>query len=65
MSLQMRHILLGLILLLALSLRLWRIDAVPPGFHFDESFEGLEAWHILVTRPIAPSFSAATSECRR
>ena len=44
------------ILLLAAALRLWRIDTLPPGFHFDESFEGLEAWRILNDPAYRPIF---------
>ncbi|RLT44584.1 MAG: hypothetical protein DWI57_03115 [Chloroflexi bacterium] len=47
---------LGLILAVAAFLRLWQIDAIPPGFHFDESFEGLEAWRILSTPSYRPIF---------
>lgn len=51
---------LGFFMLLAaaLLLRLWRIDATPPGFHFDESFEGLEAWRILNDPTYRPIFLA-------
>lgn len=51
---------LGFFMLLAaaLLLRLWRIDAAPPGFHFDESFEGLEAWRILTDPTYRPIFLA-------
>jgi len=54
----MRKSWLGFLILLAvaLGLRLWRIDAVPPGFHFDESFEGLEAWRILTDPAYRPIF---------
>lgn len=48
-------LLLGL-LALALALRLWRIGETPPGFHFDESFEGLEAWRILSKPSYKPIF---------
>lgn len=41
---------------LALALRLWRIDATPPGFHLDESFEGFEAWRILTDATYRPIF---------
>lgn len=41
---------------LALGLRLWHIDSLPPGFHFDEAFEGLEAWHILTNPTYRPIF---------
>jgi hypothetical protein len=44
------------ILLLAAILRLWQIDRIPPGFHFDESFEGLEAWRILIDPSYRPVF---------
>lgn len=49
---------LGLLLILAVAagLRLWRIDQIPPGFHFDESFEGLEAWRILTEPSYRPFF---------
>ncbi len=33
--------------LLAAALRLWQLDVLPPGFHLDESYQGLEAWRIL------------------
>jgi hypothetical protein len=45
-----------LILAGAAALRLWRIDSLPPGFHLDESFEGLEAWRILVDPSYRPIF---------
>lgn len=40
----------------AAALRLWRIDQIPPGFHFDEAFEGLEAWRILTEPGYRPLF---------
>ncbi|HHY55541.1 MAG TPA: hypothetical protein GYA08_08895, partial [Chloroflexi bacterium] len=48
----------GLFLLTAAAaiLRLWQIDSIPPGFHFDESFEGLEAWRILTDPTYRPIF---------
>ncbi|MCB0203107.1 MAG: hypothetical protein KDI03_23780, partial [Anaerolineae bacterium] len=46
----------ALILFVATILRLWRIDTLPPGFHFDESFEGLEAWRILTDPGYRPVF---------
>ncbi len=46
----------GLLLLIGAGLRLWRIDAIPPGFHFDEAFEGLEAWRILSEPGYRPIF---------
>ncbi len=45
-----------LVMLAAVGLRLWRIDSLPPGFHFDESFEGLEAWRILTDSTYHPIF---------
>ncbi len=36
--------------------RLWQIGVLPPGFHFDESFEGLEAWRILTDPGYRPIF---------
>jgi hypothetical protein len=49
---------LGLLLVIGIAtgLRLWRIDSIPPGFHFDESFEGLEAWRILTDPTYRPVF---------
>jgi hypothetical protein len=43
-------------LALALGFRLWRIDSLPPGFHFDEAFEGLEAWRIATDPAYRPIF---------
>ena len=45
-----------LVLTLAAWLRLWRIANLPPGFHFDEAFEGLEAWRILHEAGYLPIF---------
>ena len=49
---------LALLLILAgaAALRLWRIDTLPPGFHFDESYEGIEAWRILSEPAYKPIF---------
>lgn len=44
------------VLTLAAWLRLWRIAGLPPGFHFDEAFEGLEAWRILHEPGYLPIF---------
>lgn len=44
------------ITLAGLALRLWNLDRTPPGFHFDESFEGLEAWRILTEPAYRPIF---------
>ena len=51
-----RRLWLWAILLVAAFLRLWQIDTIPPGFHFDESFEGLEAWRILTEPDYRPIF---------
>ncbi|NJN81101.1 MAG: hypothetical protein HC802_01640 [Caldilineaceae bacterium] len=52
-----RHwLILAAILVVALLLRLIWIDRLPPGFHFDESFEGLEAWRILTDPSYRPVF---------
>ena len=56
MSRLARSALLLLILAVAAALRLWQIDSIPPGFHFDESFEGLEAWRILTDPGYRPIF---------
>lgn len=52
-----RYRLLFLLLLgVAIGLRLWQLDRLPPGFHFDEAFEGLEAWRILTDPTYRPLF---------
>lgn len=56
MSSRARLLWLAVALCLALGLRLWRIDSLPPGFHFDEAFEGLEAWRILRDPTYRPLF---------
>ena len=45
-----------LIIVTAALLRFWQLDTLPPGFHLDESFEGLEAWRILVDPTYRPLF---------
>ena len=47
---------LCIILLLAAGLRLWQIDTLPPGFHLDEAYEGMEAWQILTDPTYRPIF---------
>ncbi len=51
-------LLLALLLLAAAGLRLWRLDALPPGLHFDEAVYGLMAQEISAgARPVFfPSF---------
>lgn len=51
-----QSILLLTILVFAIGLRFWRIDSIPPGFHLDEAYEGLEAWRILTDRTYYPLF---------
>ena len=56
MALSIRRLFFLLILGLAIGLRLWQIDQLPPGFHFDEAFEGMEAWRILTDPTYRPLF---------
>lgn len=49
-------LLLLLVLGVALGFRVWDINTLPPGFHFDEAFEGLEAWRILTIPSYRPLF---------
>lgn len=51
-----RLLLLALIVGAALLFRFWRIASLPPGFHFDESFEALEAWRIFTDSSYRPIF---------
>lgn len=51
-----RRLALLAIFIAAVGLRLWRIDSLPPGFHFDESFEGLEAWRMMTDAAYRPLF---------
>ncbi len=44
------------VLIVAAVLRLWQINHIPPGFHYDESFEGVEAWRILTDPAYRPIF---------
>jgi 4-amino-4-deoxy-L-arabinose transferase-like glycosyltransferase len=45
-----------LITALAAFLRFWQLDRIPPGFHYDEAFEALEAWRVLTQRGYHPIF---------
>ena len=49
---------LALLLITALAafLRFWQLDRIPPGFHYDEAFEALEAWRVLTQRGYHPIF---------
>ena len=49
------------ILLVAIFLRFWRIGSTPPGFYFDEAYEGLEAWYILTKPAYHPLFLTGNS----
>jgi len=49
-------LLLALICGAAILFRFWRIATLPPGFHFDESFEALEAWRIFTDPTYRPIF---------
>lgn len=51
------HILLALLILsAAIFMRFWQLDGIPPGFHYDEAFEGVDAWHILTDPSYRPIF---------
>ena len=41
---------------LAAFFRFWRLDQIPPGFHYDEAYEALEAWRVLTQRGYHPIF---------
>jgi hypothetical protein len=56
MSLLARRATLLAILLVAAFFRFWQIDLTPPGFHFDEAYEGVEAWRILTDSSYRPLF---------
>lgn len=43
---------------LAAFLRYWQLDTTPPGFHYDEAFDALEAWRLLVDADYRPVFFA-------
>jgi hypothetical protein len=43
-----------LILLLAVLLRTWRFDSIPPGIYVDETNAGLDALYILEGRDVSP-----------
>ena len=47
---------LALITALAAAFRFWRLADVPPGFHFDEAYEALEAWRVLTQPGYHPIF---------
>ncbi|MCU0500589.1 MAG: glycosyltransferase family 39 protein [Anaerolineae bacterium] len=47
---------LALITALAAVFRFWRLADVPPGFHFDEAYEALEAWRVVTQPGYRPIF---------
>ncbi len=47
---RLRIALLALAILLAIFFRLYLLDTIPPGLHFDEAYDGLEAGRILEGR---------------
>ncbi len=47
---------LFLITALAAFFRFWHLDRIPPGFHYDEAYEALEAWRVLAQRGYHPIF---------
>jgi hypothetical protein len=47
---------LVIVLAIAVWMRTWRIDRLPPGFHFDEAYEGVEAWRILTDSAHRPLY---------
>lgn len=57
-SLSRRTMALWLLVILGAAslLRLWQINSLPPGFHLDESYEGLEAWRLLADASYRPLF---------
>ncbi len=55
-SIKTEWILLAGIIAMAAFLRFWRLTSIPPGYHFDEAFEGLEAWHLLQDPTYRPLF---------
>ncbi len=56
MSSHIHRGLLVAVVVLALGLRIWQLESLPPGFHFDEAFEGLEAWRIYRDPAYRPLF---------
>ena len=41
---------------LAAFSRFWQLDSIPPGFHYDEAYEALEAWRVLTQPGYHPIF---------
>ncbi len=53
-SIRTTILLLAGITLVAAFLRFWQLDTTPPGYHFDEAFEGLEAWRVITEPDYRP-----------
>ncbi len=53
-SIQLTVLLLAGITLVAAFLRFWQLDTTPPGYHYDEAFEGLEAWRVITEPDYRP-----------
>jgi len=49
-------VVLALVTALAAFLRYWQLDTIPPGFHYDEAYEALEAWRVLTQPGYRPVF---------
>jgi len=56
---KIRWLLFCLILGIAIALRFWHINNLPPGFYLDEAYEGIEAWRILTEPTYRPVFLTA------
>lgn len=47
---------LAALVAVAAFLRFWQLDTIPPGYHYDEAFEGLEALKLLTQPGYHPTF---------
>src|SRR5450759_930278 len=47
---------LVLITALAAAFRFWKLDSIPPGFHYDEAYEAGEAWRVITQPGYHPIF---------
>lgn len=47
--------------LVAIAMRLWRLDSLPPGLHLDEAAIGIEAWRVVVDPAYRPIFFESNS----
>jgi hypothetical protein len=55
-SLRREALWLPIIMVVAAILRYWALNSVPPGYHYDEAFEGLEAWKLVSQAGYHPVF---------